>query len=191
MKKYRCPKCGETYEGELEKCPKCQTTMHYRKKIEEKSEDEAKIVERFNFDDPDVVKHPDKVPETILIEDEMDDEEFKKASKQQYSDGIVPNGESFFDGTFFGLLGMIILVGLITTFSLGIAVPWAVCLFYSWEAKHTYVQGHRLKFDGKGSQLIGRWLLWMLLTILTVGIFSLWIPIFFKKWKARHIMFAD
>lgn len=195
MKKYRCPKCGETFEGELKECPKCNTPMHYRKKQEVKVEEEAKIVQRFNFEDPDVIKHDDKVPETPLIEDENEEKEPEAkaapVAAPVQENVIKPNGESYFDGRLGQKIGWYIVAFLLSIVTVFIGVPWAVCLVYRWEIKHTIIQGHRMKFDGKGGQLLGRWLLWMLLSILTALIFTLWIPIFFKKWKVKHIMFAD
>lgn len=193
MKKYRCPKCGETFRGEQEVCPKCGTTLHYRKKEEIKEENEAKIVQKFNFEDPDIIKHEDKIPETQLIQDEDKEEkqEAKAVPTKVDVNVALKNGDSFFDGRLIQIIGWGLLAGLLTIVTAGIALPWAVCMIYRWEIKHTIVQGHRLKFTGKGGQLFGRYLLWFLLMILTVFIFSLWVGIFFKKWKTKHIEFFD
>ena len=99
--------------------------------------------------------------------------------------------ESYFDGGLLQLIGWSLLGALITTLTLGICFPWAFCMVYRWEAKHTVINGHRLEFDGTAAQLFGKWILWLLLTIITVGIYGFWLNIKLKKWKAKHTHFAD
>ena len=189
MKKYRCPKCGEVFKGEIEECPKCHVKLHYKSKEKVHDEGEAKIVEKFNFDSPDIIKHDDKIPETPLIENE-EDEIKKPAPTPQESQQLVI-GDSFFDGRLYQKIGKLLLGGLLVLVTAGIAFPWAVCIYYRWEYKHMVIQGHRLKFTGKGGQLFGRYLLWFLLMLLTAFIFSLWVAIFVQKWKIKHVEFAD
>lgn len=100
-------------------------------------------------------------------------------------------GESYFDGGLFQLIGWRILGFLVTTLTLGICYPWAFCMVYSWEAKHTVINGHRLTFDGKAVQLFGNWIKWFLLTIITLGIYSFWLNIKLKQWKTKHTKFAE
>lgn len=192
MKKYRCPKCGEIFQGEKQVCPKCGVILHYLKKEEPKQEAEAIIVQRFNFDDPDVIKHEDKIAETPLIDNVKDEEVTAKTApiaKQQQE--IVANGDSYFDGGFLSSIGWRLLAFLLFLVTATLGLPWAACIMYRYEVRHTIIQGHRLKFDGKGSQLFGRYLLWLLLTILTLTIFALWIPTYLRKWKTKHMVFAD
>ena len=94
--------------------------------------------------------------------------------------------ESYFDGGLFQLIGWKILGFLVTLFTLGICYPWAFCMVYNWEAKHTIINGRRLYFDGKAIQLFGNWIKWLLLCIITLGIYSFWLAIALKKWKIKH-----
>ena len=94
--------------------------------------------------------------------------------------------ESYFDGGLFQLIGWKILGFLVTVFTLGICYPWAFCIVYSWEAKHTVVDGHRLDFDGKAIQLFGKWIKWLFFCVITLGIYSFWLAIALKKWKIKH-----
>ena len=55
---------------------------------------------------------------------------------------------SYFDGGLLQLIGYHILGSVITTLTFGICLPWAYCLIYEWEAKHTVIEGRRLRFDG-------------------------------------------
>lgn len=98
---------------------------------------------------------------------------------------------SYFDGTTLQLIGWRLLGGLLTLVTLGIAFPWAQCMIYRWETKHTYVNGKRLYFDGKGHQLLGRTLLWGLLTVITLGIFAIFLPVRTRKWRAKHTRIAE
>ena len=99
--------------------------------------------------------------------------------------------ESYFDGGLLQLIGWKILGALVTCCTLGICYPWAFCMVYRWEANHTVVNGHRLKFTGTAMQLFGNWIKWLLLTIITCGIYSFWLGIKLKQWKAKHTTFAN
>lgn len=99
--------------------------------------------------------------------------------------------ESYFDGGLLQLIGWHLLGTLITTITLGICYPWACCMIYSWETKHTVINGRRLRFNGTAIQLFGNWIKWFLLCIITCGIYSFWMCIALKKWKTMHTEFAD
>lgn len=109
---------------------------------------------------------------------------------KKVSEGVSMEN-SYFDGGLLQLICWRILGILITVFTLGICYPWAFCMVYGWEAKHTVVDGHRLYFDGTALQLFGNWIKWLLLTIVTLGIYSFWLGIALRKWKAKHTHFAD
>lgn len=99
--------------------------------------------------------------------------------------------DSYFDGGLFQLIGWRILGGLITLVTLGICYPWAVCMIYNWEVKHTVIDGKRQYFDGKAIQLFGNWIKWFLLTIVTLGIYGFWVNIKLKKWITKHTHFVE
>lgn len=99
--------------------------------------------------------------------------------------------ESYFDGGLLQLIGYNILGFLVTLFTLGICAPWAICMVYNWETKHTVVEGKRLAFDGSAVQLFGNWIKWLLLSIITLGIYAFWLSISLKKWKTKHTYFAS
>lgn len=99
-------------------------------------------------------------------------------------------GESYFDGGLLQQLGWTILGVLLSTITLGLGVPWAVCFIESWKAKHTVIEGRRLAFDGNGLQLFGNYIKWFLLTVITLGIYSFWLNIKMTKWVVKHTHFA-
>lgn len=94
--------------------------------------------------------------------------------------------KSYFDGGLLQLIGWKIVGTLITILTLGICYPWTFCMIYSWEAKHTVIDGKRLYFDGKAIQLFGLWIKWLIFTVITFGIYAFWINISLKKWKTLH-----
>ena len=103
----------------------------------------------------------------------------------------VQTEKSYFDGGLLQLIGWQSLGGLVTALTLGICYPWAVCMLYRWEAKHTVINGRRLRFDGTAAQLFGNWIKWVLLTIITFGIYAFWLNIKLIQWKTKHTVFAD
>ncbi len=94
--------------------------------------------------------------------------------------------ESYFDGGLLQLIGWKLLGGFITLITFGICYPWALCMVYNWETKHTIINGHRLSFDGKAIQLFGNWIKWLFLCLITLGIYSFWLSIALKKWITKH-----
>jgi len=111
-------------------------------------------------------------------------------NNQNYIQGNIINNNSYFDGGLLQLIGWKILGFIITIITLGICYPWAVCMIYRWEAKHTVINGRRLIFDGTALQLFGNWIKWLLLTIITFGIYGLWVGIKLKKWQTKHLHFV-
>ena len=94
--------------------------------------------------------------------------------------------ESKFTGGLMGLIGITLLQDLLILFTLGLGLPWAVCLKANWMTAHTYIDGRQEYFDGTGGQLFGNYLKWFLLTILTLGIYGFWLNINMKKWITKH-----
>ena len=182
MKKYRCGKCGEIFIGKLEICPKCGAELHYLDQEVKKETETVKQAPKFHFEDEDVIKTgiDDSLEEQLPSTNVEAPQQVVVVSKPKF------DGESYFDGRLIQLIGWRILGSLLTIITLFIGFPWAMCMVYRWETKHTIVSGYRLGFDGRGGQLFGRYLLWLLLTILTFGIFLFWLAIRVKKWKIKH-----
>ena len=100
-------------------------------------------------------------------------------------------GESKFTGGLLGLIGINILSGLIMGITLGIALPWAVCMKEKWYTEHTIVDGKKLVFDGNAVQLFGNYIKWFLLSLITCGIYSFWLSIKMKQWVVSHTHLAE
>ena len=98
--------------------------------------------------------------------------------------------KSVFTGKLLGLIGITILQAIITVFTLGLCLPWAICLRERWIAKHTVIDGKQLVFDGNGAQLFGNYIKWFLLTIITLGIYGFWLDIKMEQWVVKHTHFA-
>lgn len=103
----------------------------------------------------------------------------------------VQNTESYFDGGVFQRLGWKILGSLVTGITLGICYPFAVCWLYAWEAKHTVIDGRRLKFTGSAGGLFGTWIVCLLLSIVTCGIYAFYVPIKIRRWRESNTFFED
>lgn len=97
--------------------------------------------------------------------------------------------DSYFDGGLLQLICWTLLGVVVTICSFGICLPWAYVMIFSWEAKHTVINGRRLYFDGTAMGLFGSWIKWWLLTIITLGIYGFWVGIALKKWKVAHTHF--
>lgn len=109
----------------------------------------------------------------------------------QVTNEVRNNSDSYFDGGVFELLGWKILGGLVTVITLGICYPLAVNWLYSWEAKHTVIEGRRLKFTGSAGGLFGTWIICILLSIITFGIYAFYVPIKIKRWREANTFFED
>ena len=103
----------------------------------------------------------------------------------------VVGGESKFDGGLLSFIGWNILGTVITTITLGICYPWALCMVYGWKINHTVINGKRLKFTGTAIGLFGLWIKWLLLLIITLGIYGFWLFISLEKWKVKNTTFAN
>ena len=97
--------------------------------------------------------------------------------------------ESKFNGGLLGLIGINIITVLLTFVTLGIGLPWAMCMKERWYAKHTIIDGKQIVFDGNGGQLFGQYIKWFLLCIITLGIYSFWLEIKMKQWITKHTHF--
>ena len=99
--------------------------------------------------------------------------------------------DSYFDGSLIELIGWRVLAFLITIITLGFGAPWAQCMLYSYQIKHTVYNGKRLKFEGTGGDLFVNMFKWVVFSILTLGIYILFIPVKKTKWVISNIHFED
>ncbi len=99
--------------------------------------------------------------------------------------------ESKFEGTVLGYIGHSILASLITMFTLGIGLPWAIVIFQKWVCQNTVIDGRRLYFDGTGAQLFGNYIKWFFLSIITLGIYGFWLFNKTTNWVVKHTHFAN
>ena len=99
--------------------------------------------------------------------------------------------DSYFDGGLLELIGWKILAALITGVTFGIAYPWAKCMLYSWQIKHTVYNGKRLKFEGTGGELFVNMFKWFFFTLITLGIYAFVIPVRKARWVVSNIHYED
>jgi uncharacterized membrane protein YjgN (DUF898 family) len=95
-----------------------------------------------------------------------------------------------FDGGAATYWGTALLALIITVCTLGLAYPWGLCLKQKWIAKHTLIDGRRLRFTAGGTNLIGHWVIWWVLSALTLGIYLIWVNPRVRAWIVEHTDFA-
>ena len=105
-----------------------------------------------------------------------------------YPQQLAPPASRTFQ--FDGGAGSFFLVGLaqflLTLFTLGLALPWALCMRYRWQAQHTLVYGRRIVFTGTGGGLFGNYVKWWFFMIITLGIYSFWVIPRLTRWVVEH-----
>ena len=107
---------------------------------------------------------------------------------------VVNTGRPEASFRFDGGAGSYLLVGigatLLTLCTLGLALPWAICMQYRWRTEHTVINGRRLRFTGTGGGLFGNWIKWWLLSLVTLGIYVFWVVPRLTKWITENQDFA-
>lgn len=137
-----------------------------------------------------------------IKEQKNENQEVKEvvASTNNFEEVKVANNEtakkqvrtdSYFDGGLLELIGWRILAFLIIGITFGIATPWANCMLYSYQFKHTVYNGKRLKFEGRGGDLFVNYFKWIFFTIITLGIYLLFVPIKKTKWIISNLHYED
>ncbi len=94
--------------------------------------------------------------------------------------------ESKFTGGVLGLIGTRLKIMFLYVFTLGIGLPWCICIWNKWIADHTVIDNKQVVFDGKGSQVFGSFVKWWLLCFITGGIYMLWMKVNIQKWVTKH-----
>lgn len=190
MAKYRCPRCGAIFEGKTDRCPRCNVLFKFNGDdaespeyaIAERREEEEQPKEQL----PVAQEEPKVEVREVVVEKEV---------PVLVEKAIIPENtkeNTYFDGKMIQWLGWELLGALVTVCTLGIFYPLAMVWLHKWEAKHTVINGYRLRLDANPWSLVGRWILWELLTLVTIGIFGLWVPTKLLKWKtARMTMVFD
>lgn len=103
----------------------------------------------------------------------------------------MAHGKFEFRGRGLEYLWLFIWTSLLTIFTLGIFVPWAVVAQLRWIAAHTTIDGKQLCFKGSGIGYFANWLLTVILTIITLGIYLPWGITRYIRWIISNTYFAD
>lgn len=93
---------------------------------------------------------------------------------------------SVYDGNVLQLFWRRALVTVLSVVTLGIYIPWGICLVETYIYGHTVIDGHRFFFDGKGGELFGRYMVGYFLSIVTIGIYYVF---FFRSEIRRWIIY--
>ena len=71
--------------------------------------------------------------------------------------------------------------------TLGLALPWIICIVIRWVCENTTIGGKQLAFKGTGGGLFGRYIGWSLLTIITFGIYGYWATRNYIRWAIENV----
>lgn len=183
MIKYRCPKCGDVFEGRLEYCPNCHVKFKFADKNVPNEEESL----------PEVIKE-EKQPEEIIekLEEKVEEKEPELPAEQkpeEKSDLVI--GPSYFDGKTIQRIGWFLLGSLISIVTLFILSPILTFFLLKWERKHSVVDGHRLEFRGKFGGYWGRCIGLTFLTIFTLGFYLPFGLYKLENWKQERTFVAD
>ena len=99
--------------------------------------------------------------------------------------------ESEFTGELLELIAVGIVQGLISVFTLGFGIPFAVVFKQRWMASHTFIEGYQLEFIGNAGDLIIEWIKWMILTFITFGIYGFWVGLRLHQWIVKNTVFKN
>lgn len=121
----------------------------------------------------------------------MDHTHFKVEEGQEqefYFKGFYQ--KSSFCGVTIDYVRVLILQTLLLVFTLGLAMPWVICLWGKWYFDDMIIDGKQVVFDGRGKKLFWRYIGWILLTIITLGVWGFWMAVKILKWEVEHLYFA-
>jgi len=91
-----------------------------------------------------------------------------------------------FDGSYWGVLGWLLLMG-VSIYSI-VGWAWAEAGFFRWYARHTHGDGIRFQFHGKGQQILWRTLVTILACVLVIPI--PWMVIWYARWFIQNVSMA-
>ena len=137
---------------------------------------------------------PASNPEVIVPPFETAQPQYEMAPPQYEEVQMKPKvvrTDSYFDGGLLELIGWRILAFLVTAVTLGIAYPWAACMLYNYQFKHTVYNGKRLKFEGTGGDLFVNMFKWVFFSLITCGIYLFFVPVRKTKWVISNLHFED
>ena len=99
------------------------------------------------------------------------------------------SGRFYFDGGAVSFIGTGIVAAVITIATFGTGFPFALVLLERWRAKHTYIDGQRLRFFGTGLGLFALLVKSFLLCFVTLGMYSFWVIPRIQQWTIEHTDF--
>jgi uncharacterized membrane protein YjgN (DUF898 family) len=99
------------------------------------------------------------------------------------------SGRFHFDGNAFSFVRTAVCAALITFWTFGFGLPFALVLLERWRCRHTYVDGRRLTFSGTGLGLFAVGVKCILLCVMTFGIYSFWVIPRIQQWRTENTDF--
>ena len=99
--------------------------------------------------------------------------------------------EPKFSGTVLQIFLFCLWMPIVAVLSLGLAMPFLVCIIMRWVCDNSVVSGKHYRFTGSAGDLFGTWIKWLLLSLVTFGIYSFWAARNMIRWVVGNIEMID
>ena len=110
-------------------------------------------------------------------------------------DGWKPSNRDFYQSSAFcgvtmDYIRVVILQTILLIVTLGLAMPWVICMWGKWFFDNMVIDGKQVVFEGRGKKLFWYYLGWCILSIITLGVWGYWMAVRILKWEAEYTRFA-
>ena len=99
--------------------------------------------------------------------------------------------QSVFCGSYFEHIRRVFFQVLFTVLTLGLAMPWVICMDQRWHLDNMIIDGRQVIFEGTGRKFFWRYVAWVILTVLTLGIWACWMAVEMLRWDAKYTHFDN
>jgi len=107
---------------------------------------------------------------------------------------ILPDGRRMqFRGQALDFFGQYLVIGILSTLTLGIYAFWGYARMRRFTLEHCYIDGKQLRFSGTGGQFLGISIVIFLLTLVTLGIYSFlgFSTVKTLRWDSENTLIPD
>ena len=125
----------------------------------------------------------------IKIEDWLVERTHIKRASEAYPGEY--SRKSVFGGGYFDHNRRVLLQVFFTIITLGLAMPWVICMDQRWHLNNMIIDGKQVIFEGTGKKFFWRYILWCFLTIITLGLCAYWMAVKMLRWDAKYTHFDN
>lgn len=99
--------------------------------------------------------------------------------------------KSVFGGGVFDHNMRVFLQVLFFVLTLGLGLPWIICMDQIWHLDNMIIDGKQVVFEGRGKKFFWRFVGWFWLSVITLGIWSFWMAVKMLRWYAKYTHFDN